>query len=185
MKTLIGSRAVAVTPSDTIYITDALAKQVTEAPVLITSVTLATDLFTKVAHGLNNNDILTLTDLGTVTGTGIALNANYYVVVIDADTFKISLAFNGSAIDLTGAATTPPTYQRLFARTSERVAGSLYVGVSGDMNVLLQDHLDTDTTTSAARGAQLFKSVPVGPFPYAVKKVFSTSTTATNILCIY
>jgi hypothetical protein len=61
----------------------------------------------------------------------------------------------------------------------------LYIGVSGDVNVLMSSHPDTDTATAASRGAQLFKNVPVGPFPYDVKKVFSTNTTATNILCIY
>lgn len=185
MRNLIGTNAVAVTASDSAYITDSMAVQVNETPVQATSVTLATDLLTKVGHGLLANDILTLTDLGTVTGTGLSLNANYYVVYVNADTFKLSLSYSGTAIDLGGAATTPPTYQRLFQIKTQRVEGSLYIGVSGDINVLLSSHPDTDTTTSASRGAQLFKNVPVGPFPYSVKKVFNTSTTATNILCIY
>ena len=185
MKALIGSNAVAVTPSDTNYITDSIAIQVTEAAVLATSVTLASDTITKVAHGLLANDIVTLTNLGTVTGTGIALNSNYFVVYVDADNFKLSLSISGSAIDLTGAATTPPTYQRLFARKTMQVNGSLWVGVAGDLNVLLADHPDTNSATTTSRGAQLFKNVPVGPFPYAVRKVFSTSTNANNILAIY
>lgn len=185
MRNLIGTNAVAVTASDSAYITDSVAQQVTEASVVATSVTLATDLITKVAHGLLDNDILILPSLGTVTGTGLSTSGNYYVIKIDADTFKLSLNYSGSAIDLGGAATTPPTYQRIFKRSTQRVSGSLYVGVSGDINVLMASHPDTDTATAASRGAQLFKNVPVGPFPYDVKKVFSTNTTATNILCIY
>jgi len=185
MRNLIGTNAVAVTPSDTAYITDSIAVQVTEAEVTATSVTLATDTITKVGHGLNANDILTLTNLGTVTGTGIALNSNYFVVFVDADNFKLSLSISGAAIDLTGAATTPPTYQRLFARKTMQVNGSLWVGVAGDLNVLLVDHPDTNSATATSRGAQLFKNVPVGPFPYAVRKVFATNTTATTILAIY
>jgi hypothetical protein len=183
MRNLIGTNAVAVTPSNTAYITDSLPLQVTEAEKAITSVTLATDTFTLNAHGYSDGDIVIFPSLGTVTG--ITTTDNYFIVGSATNTFQVSLSLGGSAVDLTGAATTAPSVDRIFKRTTQRVGGSLYIGVSGDVNVLMSSHPDTDTATAASRGAQLFKNVPVGPFPYDVKKVFSTNTTATNILCIY
>jgi hypothetical protein len=183
MRNLIGTNAVAVTASNTDYITDSIAVQVTEAEKVITSVVLATDTFTLNSHGYNDGDIVIFTNLGTVTG--ITTTDNYFIITSATNTFQVSLSLGGSAVDLTGAATTAPSIDRIFARRTQRVEGSLYIGVSGDVNVLLNGHLDTNTATAASRGAQLFKNVPVGPFPYSVKKVFSTNTTATNILCIY
>lgn len=70
---------------------------------------------------------------------------------------------------------------------TNKVIGTLYIGVSGDVNVLLAEHADTNNayTTGTPGGALLFKNFPVGPFPYGVRKVFSTGTTATDINCIY
>jgi hypothetical protein len=65
-----------------------------------------------------------------------------------------------------------------------RTFGTLYIGVTGDVVALPVAHADTDSAvTTGVGGAVLFKAVPVGPFPYQVKKVFATGTTATNILC--
>lgn len=54
------------------------------------------------------------------------------------------------------------------------VPRGLYVGVAGDLTVDMQ-------TTGVGI---LFKAVPVGVFPWAVKRVWSTGTTATNIVAI-
>ncbi|MFA6260390.1 MAG: phage head-tail connector protein [Bacteroidia bacterium] len=78
-------------------------------PVLCTAVNLTTNVFTKAAHGLRNGDIVQFPDLGTVTG--ISLETDYYIINKTTDTFKVSATLNGSAVDLTGADTTPPTYQ--------------------------------------------------------------------------
>lgn len=59
-------------------------------------------------------------------------------------------------------------------------ASSLYVGTAGDLNVLLIDDTDTDTPAEGT----VFKNVE-GVFPYAVKKVFDTSTTADDIVIAY
>jgi len=56
-------------------------------------------------------------------------------------------------------------------------AGTLYVGVEGDINVLLQDDTDSDTPGDG----RIYKNVQ-GDFPRVVKKIFATSTTATNII---
>lgn len=68
---------------------------------------------------------------------------------------------------------------------NNRVEGSLYVGVAGDLAVLPWYHADTDTTTPAAGGVVIFKNVPVGFFPIVVKKVFATGTAATDIVCVF
>lgn len=52
---------------------------------------------------------------------------------------------------------------------------SLYVGVTGDLTVLM----DGDTV------AVLFKAAPVGYHPLQVTKVLSTGTAATNIVALY
>lgn len=186
MNNLLGTKAIAVTPSDTNYITDVLPviipvpEQVTKT---ITDTVLATDLFTVVGHGYVNNDVVRFPSVGTVTG--IDTLSRYFVIRIDADTFKVSASFNGSAVDLGGATTTLPTVAETRQMVTTRVAGTLWVGVAGNLNVLLTDHEDTNTTTAASNGATLFVGVPVGPFPYQVKKVFATNTTATNIVCAY
>lgn len=51
----------------------------------------------------------------------------------------------------------------------------LYIGVSGDVKV---DMLGGDTAIT-------FKAAPVGVLPIRVKRVYSTGTTATNILALY
>lgn len=55
--------------------------------------------------------------------------------------------------------------------------GTLWVGTEGDINVLLIDDADTDTASEGT----VYKNVQ-GDFPRVVKKVFSTSTTATDIV---
>lgn len=79
---------------------------------------------------------------------------------------------------------TPSNTNYITDLNGNKTFGTLYIGVSGDVVALPQNHADTNVaTTTGVGGAVLFKNVPVGPFPYQVKKVFSTGTTATNILC--
>jgi hypothetical protein len=186
MNNLLGSKVIAVTPSDTNYITDVVPVIVPVPEQVIKTVTaanLGTDTLTIAAHGYNANDVLRVESVGTVTGISNLLR--YFVIVVDTDNIKLSLSFNGSAVDLGGATTTLPIVARTRVQTTVRVEGTLFVGVAGDLNVLLSEHADTNTATAASNGAQLFKNVPAGPFPYQVKKVFSTNTTATNLDCAY
>lgn len=60
------------------------------------------------------------------------------------------------------------------SNTVDNAFGTLYIGVGGDLNVILQDD-DTETPI-------LFKNVASGDFPRRVKRVMSTSTTATDII---
>lgn len=51
----------------------------------------------------------------------------------------------------------------------------LYIGVSGDVKVNLAN----------SGSAIVFKAAPVGRFPYMVRRVYSTGTTATNIVATW
>ncbi len=55
------------------------------------------------------------------------------------------------------------------------VTRALYIGVSGDVTVLMAD----------GGTAVTFKSVPIGILPVRVQRVNATNTTATNILALY
>lgn len=78
-----------------------------------------------------------------------------------------------------------PSNTNYITSGGNQVEGSLYIGVAGDIVVLPWYHADTNTATPADGGAVLFKNVPVGFFPICVKKVFSTGTNATDIVCIF
>ena len=63
-----------------------------------------TDIITSSTHGLSNGDRVELTTTGTLPA-GLELDTIYYVMVIDANTFKLSaekvLDGNGTAVDIT------------------------------------------------------------------------------------
>ena len=71
--------------------------------------------------------------------------------------------------------------------TGDKVIGSLYIGTTGDVVVLPWEHADTNSAvTTGVGGAMIFKNIPSGSFlPVAVRKVFSTGTTASDIICNY
>lgn len=74
-----------------------------------------------------------------------------------------------------------------FLTATNAVIGTLYIGTSGNLNVLPWEHTDSSTaySTGTVDGAVLYTNVPVGFFPVAVKKVFATGTTASGIICQY
>lgn len=66
------------------------------------------------------------------------------------------------------------------------VIGTLYIGVSGDVNCLPWENIAGNPASSSTGvgGAKLFKSVAVGFFPVAVKQVFASGTTATTMIAL-
>jgi hypothetical protein len=58
--------------------------------------TVATDIFTAEAHGLNIGDAIAFTG----AGGGVTAGVTYYVIEKDANTFKVSTARGGSAFDV-------------------------------------------------------------------------------------
>lgn len=176
-------RAVAVTKSDTAYITDRKRNAVVEAPVLTTSVVVATNIITQPAHGFSDGDTVTPTALGSVTG--ITIGVVYFIRDATTDTYKLAATINAAAVDLTGADTTPPTIQRLTSYPAAvRVSGSLYFGGAGIAYVLPEGHPDTDDPTEAAGGVVAFTVVAGQTLPGSYKKVMN-GTTATLIVCQY
>jgi hypothetical protein len=79
---------------------------------------------------------------------------------------------------------TPSDSLLLTDASGTEVSGTLYIGVTGNVNVLPWEHDASHgaTTTGTKGGAVLYPNVPVGFFPVAVKKVFSTGTTASGII---
>jgi hypothetical protein len=179
-------RVIAVTPSDTDYLTGIAwlinyptgsAGITVQTP---TSATLASDLFTLASSGLANGDIIVFNSVGSITG--ISINTQYYIVNVNGNDFKVSLTYGGTAVDLGGATTTMPTFQKEFTFSTVRKTGFINVTTSGTYRVLPVDHFDTNTTTIASMGAQDVYIAAGVPFPVEVKKVFSTgSSTSTGI----
>lgn len=58
--------------------------------------------------------------------------------------------------------------------TTIQVTRSIYVGVTGNINVRMADGMTV-----------LFSNVPVGVFPIQVDQVLATNTTATTMLALY
>ena len=48
-----------------------------------------TDIITSSAHGLSEEDCIQVSS-GTTLPTGLSVSTDYYVIYIDADTFKVS-----------------------------------------------------------------------------------------------
>jgi len=68
------------------------------------TVTAATDVITASAHGLSNGDVIHVSSATTLP-TGLSASTNYYVTVIDANTFKVSASLGGAFVDITDAGT--------------------------------------------------------------------------------
>ena len=64
----------------------------------------ATDIFTKVGHGLVNGNLVVLRSL--TGGAGLVVESPYYVIAAAADTFQLSLTSGGAAVDFTTDVTT-------------------------------------------------------------------------------
>lgn len=181
MNNSTSKRVIAVTPSDTDYITglswllvypSGSGGLTIQTP---TSATLASDLFTLASSGLANGDIIVFDSVGTITG--ISINTQYYIVGVSGNDFKVSLTYGGTAVDLTGATTTMPTFRKTQTINTVRKTGFLNVTTSGTYRILPVDHFDTNTTTVVAMGAQDVYIAAGVPFPVEVKKVFDTGTT--------
>lgn len=56
--------------------------------------------------------------------------------------------------------------------------GAIYIGVTGDVTVIMEG----DGTNAGVGTPILFKAVPVGILPVAVKQVMTTGTTATQMV---
>lgn len=180
--TPIATKAIAVTKSDTDYLTDKEYVVSTESALQFTTVNISTETLTLVAHGYNEGDIVKVTSAGT---TDLSLILRYFVKYVDADNIQLSLTLGGSAVNIGGANTTAPALAITDRYKTVRIEGCISVVGAGDVVVLPSGHFDTNSATVAIKGAQKY-TLAAGQFlPVKVKKVFSTGTTATGITASY
>ncbi len=69
------------------------------------NVDAGTDIITAAAHGLNDDDIIVLTNSGGALPAGLAVDTKYFVITSTTNTFQVSLTEGGSAVDITGTGT--------------------------------------------------------------------------------
>lgn len=71
-------------------------------------------------------------------------------------------------------AVTPSDTDNIFGSGDSRFSRAIYVGVSGDIKMTMSD--DSVVTR---------KAVPVGEWPWCVKRIWATGTTATDMVADY
>jgi len=64
-----------------------------------------TDIITSNSHGLNNGDLVQLTNSGGALPAGLTTATNYYVLSSTTNTFQLSTTIDGSAVNITDAGT--------------------------------------------------------------------------------
>ena len=143
---------------------------------------MSADTITYNSHGYNDGDTVAIKNAGT---TNLSTTTAYYVVSKTTNTIKLSLSRGGSAVDIGGTNTTAPTIAITNRWQLVRVEGAIFAGGAGDVVVLPAGFNDTDTATEASNGAVKFTLTAGQILPIQVKKVFSTGTTATQIVCLY
>lgn len=124
--------------------------QTSGSAVVTDSVTVASGLITKANHGLYNGNVLTFTNIGTVTN--IATATQYYIINATTNTFQISTNPGGAAINLTGANITPPTYQLLGCVTPEPIKAAMKLLITEWFNNRAEDTVGTIRSTEIPHG---------------------------------
>lgn len=81
-----------VTTNPTGYGVDRVAGSIT--------VDIATDIFTLANHGMVTNEVINLTDVGSITG--LSLDTLYYVIRVNANEFSLAASLNGGLIPVAG-----------------------------------------------------------------------------------
>jgi hypothetical protein len=110
------------------YILDAVSR------LTATFTAATTDIITANAHGLSNGDRVELTTTTTLPA-GLSLNTIYYVMVLTANTFKLSIDSNtdgnGTPVNITDTGTGTHTW------TITDVGNSIYVGDFRHKNITI------------------------------------------------
>lgn len=81
-----------------------------------------TDFLTSAGHGLNNDDIVELTNSGGAVPTGLYLRKNYFVVNKTVNTFQLALTAGGAAINFTSNGTGTNSWNKM---------SGLYINMGG------------------------------------------------------
>lgn len=107
----------------------------TAAALPTVTATAASDLVNSTAHGLNNGDTVIFTAL--TGGAGLAVDTAYYVINKTANTFQVSLAKNGAAIDITTDASAATAYKGTALTTG--LVDDLLQSVYDNGGIMIQD----------------------------------------------
>jgi hypothetical protein len=112
-------------------------------------VTTGTDAINITAHGFAADTVVSLTSTGTLPA-GLALATAYYVQVVDADNFDLSLTAGGSSVDITAAA---GTGTHSVIQTVYRIAETDLFGTSASGNALIPEALNSGALKVFANSA--------------------------------
>jgi hypothetical protein len=119
------------------------------------TVDASTNIFTTAtAHGLFNNEIITLLT-STTLPSPLAVLTNYYVIVLSPTTFQLALTRNGAAIDITDTGTGTQTLKTEFTVMLGQFVPT-EDGPEGSRAVVIESELETDRTF-ITRGGQFWK----------------------------
>lgn len=115
----------------------------TSVPQQAFTVTVATDLVTSNAHGLQTGDKLQLTTATTLPG-GLSLVTDYFVINPTTNTFQLSASPNGPAVNITDTGTGTHTYHLK--------GHAIYIGDAKDITLSI-GFSNTPTMTVKLQGA--------------------------------
>ena len=77
------------------------------------------DTITSAGHGLSDGDAIRVTSTGTLP-TGLSTNTTYYIINSSTDTFEVSTAPGGSAVDITGTGSGTHTWHDVEINTTSQ-----------------------------------------------------------------
>jgi hypothetical protein len=131
------------------------------------AVTASADTITLSDHGFADDDLVQLTNSGGALPAGLSTLTNYYLIVVDKDTFKLSASAGGSAIDLTGQGTGTHSISGVGVSFSgDAMLGKLSVALSEEASTSLKTGADQTievhyTIANVTRIVQLKKALTV------------------------
>lgn len=140
-----------------------------------TDVNLTTNVITKTAHGLSNNQPVTYRHGGGTALGGLTTNTQYWVEYVDANSFKLTASRFGSTVDLTTIGT--GTAHEIYSLRSSK-HNAFYALIDR----LAAEAASIEAIEAAANAAQLIKpgtyanasavvaAFPSDPAPYIYKR---------------
>jgi hypothetical protein len=154
------------------------------------SVITFSDVFTLANHGMVTNELVHITDLGSITG--LDLDTAYYVIRIDANDFSLSASLNGGAVDVGGTVGSfdfvigyPQTtaVARTYFETTAYATGTETYAVPLQSPPFIPNGTLVDTTTLTEEnvvGSEGTGIIPTGVYSVDYIPTWSPSVSITN-----
>lgn len=102
----------------------------------------ATDIFTSAAHGLSDNDVITVANSGGALPTGLSASTYYHIITATTNTFQVSVSRGGSAVDMSDDGSGTNTWYKEGASNvidvSSFSTAVVTINTSGSANVTLK-----------------------------------------------